>query len=114
MGKWDGGTKAIGDASLKVTDVRFEDNYFSGQGRGSRATLSKTVSNATTTTFDFCDSLIFPQIMTAKVNVIAEAGFPRAIARPTKDCTVVVETDMAVTGILTVDVDSSEIGGHFI
>jgi hypothetical protein len=112
--KWDGGSRHVDPLAVKVTDVRFEDNYFSGQGRGSRATLSKTVSNATSTTFDFCDRLIFPQIMFAKVNVIAEAGFPRAIARPTKDCTVVVETDVAVTGILTVDVDSSEIGGHFI
>jgi len=65
--KWDGGSRHVDPLAVKVTDVRFEDNYFSGQGRGSRATLSKAVSNATTTTFDFCDRLIFPQITTAKV-----------------------------------------------
>jgi len=106
--------QANSDAAVKVIDVRIEDNYFAETGRGTRATLSREVSNATSTTFDFCDRLVFPQITTAKVSVIAEVGFPRAVARPTRDCKVVVETDVAVTGVLTVDVDSSEIGGHFI
>jgi len=112
--KWVGGSRSATPVAVKVIDVRVEDNYFAETGRGTRATMSREVSNATSTTFDFCDRLIFPQIKTAKVSVIAEVGFPRAVARPTKDCSVVVETDMAVTGVLTVDVDSSEIGGHFI
>jgi len=58
--------------------------------------------------------LIFPKVETARVSVAAESGFPRAVARPTQNCSVVVETDVAMTGAITVDVDSSEYAGHFI
>lgn len=106
---------AVVPGATKVVDVRIEDNYFEGpQGRGSRATLSQEVTEATKATFDFCDHLTFPQIANAKVSVMAESGFPRAIARPTKDCKVTVETDLAMTGTITVDVDSSEYAGHFV
>ena len=35
------------------------------------------------------------------------SGFPQAVARPTTNCTVTVETSEPVTGTITVEVDSS-------
>ena len=65
-------------------------------------------------TFDFCDVLIFPTIAFAKVHVSAESGFPTAIARPSQNCTLVVETSVPVTGTITVEVDSSEPSSRFL
>jgi hypothetical protein len=58
-------------------------------------------------TFDFCNVLVYPLIAYTKVHVTADAGFPLAVARPTVNCTVVVETSTPVTGMITVEVDSS-------
>ena len=65
-------------------------------------------SNATKWEFDFCDTLLFPQIAVVRVSVVAEQGFPRAVARPPTGCALTVETDIPVSGTVTVDVDSSE------
>ena len=64
--------------------------------------------------FDFCAVLVFPQIAIAKVHVSAAKGFPVAVARPTQNCTLLVETQTAVTGTITVDVDSSEPSERFL
>jgi hypothetical protein len=76
---------------LQATDVRIENNQFgSGHGRASRAT--KTVAHLTEPTstwvFDFCDTLLFPNI-TRVLRLVTEAhaGFPVAVARPTLGCT---------------------------
>jgi hypothetical protein len=58
--------------------------------------------------FDFCAQLLFPQIAYAKVHVTAASGFPTAVARPAQNCTLLVETSVAVTGTITVEVDSSQ------
>ena len=58
--------------------------------------------------------LIFPTIAIARVHVSAETGFPTAVARPTKDCKLLVETHIPVTGTITVDVDSSTPSPDFV
>lgn len=102
------------NGSVSVQDVRVEHNYFESRGRGSRAELTKDVTNATTASFDFCDSLVFPRIAKASVDVVAANGFPRAVARPTSDCVNKVDMDQPVTGRVTVVADSSDLAGHLI
>jgi len=49
-----------------------------------------------------------------KVHVSAAEGFPLAVARPTNNCTVMVETSTKVTGTITVEVDSSDPDPNFV
>ena len=58
--------------------------------------------------------LIFPKIAIARVHVSAATGFPTAVARPTPNCSLVVETETPVTGTITVDVDSSTPSTSFV
>ena len=99
------------NAPVSVTGVRVADNVYSGHTNdpvGTQATLSLTQSAATSWTFDFCDQLLFPQIAVVRIHVVAASGFPVAVARPTANCTVTVETSEPVTGTITVEVDSSK------
>merc|ERR1712150_272442 len=57
--------------ATKVVDVRVEDNYFAGRGRGTRASLTQGVTKSRKTVFDFCDQLIFPRIETTRVSLAA-------------------------------------------
>jgi hypothetical protein len=91
---------------VTVEGVRIAHNLM-GKAKGTQATMALTQTAATTWAFDFCDRLVFPQIAIVRVHVVAATGFPRAVARPPSGCKVVVETDTAVTGTITVDVDSS-------
>lgn len=93
---------------VKVSGVRIARNSFQHAARTTQATKSLNQVNATAWLFDFCDVLLFPQIAFAKVHVMAASGFPTAIARPSANCTLLVETSMPVTGTITVEVDSSE------
>ena len=97
----------INPGPVSVTGVRIADNVFTQGPVGTRATLSLTQSKATSWSFDFCDQLLFPTIALARVDVVAESGFPVAVARPTTDCKLTVETSEPVTGTVTVEVDSS-------
>ena len=92
---------------LTVKGVRITHNSMTKAGVGTQATLSLTQTGATAWLFDFCPLLVFAQIAYTKVHVSAEVGFPLAVARPTKNCTVLVETSTPVTGTITVEVDSS-------
>eukprot|EP00929_Paragymnodinium_shiwhaense_P015937 TRINITY_DN124023_c0_g1_i1.p1 TRINITY_DN124023_c0_g1~~TRINITY_DN124023_c0_g1_i1.p1 ORF type:complete len:503 (+),score=54.08 TRINITY_DN124023_c0_g1_i1:52-1560(+) len=87
-----------------VTDVRFTEN--SG-ALTSRATQTLAQKQATTWHFKFCQQLAIPHIVSAQVSLQAQAGFPRYIVRPIQNCSVLVETDEAVTGSMTVNVDVS-------
>lgn len=92
---------------LTIEGVRIAHNSMTRAGVGTQATLCLTQTQASTWSFDFCPLLVFPQIAFTKVHVSAKAGFPLAVARPSKNCTVVVETSTPVTGTITVEVDSS-------
>ena len=81
--------------------------------QSTQATGSLTQINATQWDFDLCDHLVFPQIAVARAYVVAAAGFPIAVARPPNGCKVTVETNVPVTGTVTVDVDSSEPDASF-
>ena len=97
----------------KVSGVRIAHNSMQGGSVGTQATLSLTQSDATSWAFDFCKKLVFPQIATVRVHVVAASGFPRAVARPPDGCKVTVETSEAMSGTITVDVDSSEPSDEF-
>ena len=98
--------------SVSVKGVRIAHN---AQGKvGTQATLSLQQTAATTWHYDFCKLLVFAQIAFVKVHVTAESGFPLAVARPTENCTVTVETSTQVTGTITVEVDSSEPSPDFV
>ena len=84
------------------------------QALGTQAELSLTQTAAKAWHYDFCPLLVFPQIASVKVHVVAESGFPVAVARPPQGCNVVVETETAVTGTITVEVDSSEPSPSFV
>ena len=84
------------------------------QALGTQAELSLTQTAAKTWHYDFCPLLVFPQIASVKVHVVAESGFPVAVARPPQGCNVVVETETVVTGTITVEVDSSEPSPSFV
>ena len=94
----------------KLVGVRIAHNVAK---KGTQATLSLTQSNATTWAFDFCAQLVFPQIAQVRVHLVAATGFPRTVARPPVGCQVTIETDVPVTGTITVDVDSSEPSNDF-
>jgi hypothetical protein len=91
-----------------ITGVRIAHNSFQHTAKTTEATQSLTQTNATQWMFDFCAQLLFPQIAYAKVHVTAASGFPTAVARPAQNCTLLVETSVAVTGTITVEVDSSQ------
>ena len=95
--------------AVTVEGVSIESNSFSGQtGAGTKATLTQTfTNNQTQWLFNFCPQLVFPTIATVDVNFLADAGFPRVVARPPSGCSVTVESDVAFTGSVTVKVDSS-------
>jgi hypothetical protein len=106
-----GGAPApIGPAT--VSGVRIAHNSM-GTAVGTQATLSLKQTSATKWAFDFCKHLVFPQIAIVRVHVIAADGFPQAIARTPVGCKVTVETNVAMTGTITVDVDSSEPSNSF-
>jgi len=97
---------------VKMSGTRIEHN---SEGKvGTKVTQSLTQTAATMWNFNFCDELLIPQIAIARVHVSAATGFPTAVARPTTDCNLVVETSVPVTGTVTVDVDSSEPSAGFI
>ena len=96
-----------------MTGVRITDNYFSNTAKASRATKSLSQTAATRWRFNFCDVLIFPTVAVAKVHVAATEGFPVAVARPTQNCTLLVETSVPVTGTITVEADSSTPSNEF-
>ena len=98
---------------LTVSDVRITHNYFSRNAKVTQATRALTQEKATQWRFDFCDILLYPVIAVAKIHVSAASGFPRAVARPTQNCSLLVETDMPVTGTITAEVDSSQSSGTF-
>lgn len=101
-------------APKSVSGTRIDSNSFSGNGAGTRATITTAVSGATSTTLNFCALLTFPVIdHVAAIVVAAENGFPTAVARAPVGCTVVVETSEPLEGNLTVTVDSSAPGGGY-
>jgi hypothetical protein len=97
----------------KVQGVRIAHNHMGSGAKASQATLSLTQSGATSWPFDFCGLLVFPLIQIVRVHLVAEKGFPTAVARPPSGCKVTVETDVPVTGTITVDVDSSAPSSEF-
>jgi len=101
--------------SPTVTNLVVQHNSFSGNGRGTRATLTLQQTNATMWNFNFCSLLIFPtNIKTVRISLQAEQGFPRSVVRPVNgNCIVTVETDM-MTGTVTADVDTSTYTGDFV
>eukprot|EP01063_Lacrimia_lanifica_P012907 TRINITY_DN1959_c1_g1_i4.p1 TRINITY_DN1959_c1_g1~~TRINITY_DN1959_c1_g1_i4.p1 ORF type:complete len:471 (+),score=87.65 TRINITY_DN1959_c1_g1_i4:73-1485(+) len=72
---------AASDGPLKVTGSVIAHNSVIEGALGTQATLSQSRTNATSWSFNFCKSLVFPQIA--------------------------VETNVPMTGTITVDVDSS-------
>jgi len=98
---------------VQVEGVRIAHNSMEGQAVGTQATLSLTQSAATRWAFDFCKQLVFPTIATVRVHVVAASGFPAAVARPPDGCRVTVETQEALTGTITVEVDSSAPSAEF-
>ena len=100
---------------VTVTGVAVAENSFTGNGAGSRASLTLSQTAATSWAFDFCKSLIFPQIArVTSLTVTAASGFPVAVARPPSGCTVLVETSEPVTGDVSISVDSSSVSADFI
>jgi hypothetical protein len=107
-------TPATPGAAVAVRGVKIADNSFSHGGAGSRATATLAQVAATQWAFDLCAQLVFPVISRVTVSVQAAAGFPVAIARPAVGCTVLVETSEAVTGNVTVLVESGELDANFV
>jgi hypothetical protein len=100
---------------VSVRGVLIAENANSAAGlKGSRATLSLTQHAATSWPFDFCSLLVFAQVAIVRVHVTAESGFPTAVARPPNGCKLTVETDVPVTGTVTVDVDSALPSNQFV
>ena len=106
---------ATNGSTVAVSGTLIADNSFTSDAAGSRATLSLTQTAATAWAFDFCPLLVFPTIAQAAiVSVVAASGHPQAIVRPWSGCTVNVETDVAMTGTITVTADSSALSKLFV
>jgi len=100
--------------NLKVAGVRIEDNAFTSTPRASRATRSLYQQNATQWSFDFCDVLIFPTIVSAHASLQADYGFATVVTRPANGCKVLAETDKAISGTVTIEVDTSALDPGFM
>ena len=103
---WKGKGRAA-QSNVLIQGVRISHNAIHTGIQGTQATLSMSQTNATEWMFDFCDLLLFPQIAIVKVHSVFAVGFPNVVARPPVGCKVMVNTENAVTGTVTVDVDSS-------
>ena len=100
---------------VSITGTSIMMNSFTGGAGGSRASMALTQTAATTWPFDFCKRLIFPSISrVVSITVNAASGFPVAVARAPVGCTVLVETSVAVTGTVSVEVDSSDISQDYV
>ena len=102
-------SNATGPVSVKGT--RIDSNSYTGDGRGTRVAAVLSQTNSATWQFDFCDRLVFPTISHVRsITVQAEPNaFPVATARAAVGCTLLVETSVAFTGTVTVEVDSSDL-----
>ena len=107
-------TPTTNGSAVSVTGTLIASNSFSGPGVGTRVTQSQVVTNTTSTTFNFCPSLIFPTVARVEVSVVATEGFPVAVARPPNGCTVVIETSTPVTGTVSATADSSVLNPAFV
>ena len=90
-----------------IRGTRIDSNTYTGNGMGTRATITANVHSITSYTFDFCSALIYPIIAEVKYSLVAATGFPVAIARPPVNCTVLVEFSEPMTGQITMSVDSA-------
>lgn len=107
-------TPATNGSVVSVTGTLVTANSFTGRAAGTRVTQTLPVTNSASTTFDFCSSLVFQTIANVDVSVIASSGFPVAVARPPVGCTILVETNVPITGSITVTVDSSTLSKDFV
>jgi len=96
-----------GSSSVSVVGTNIGANSMKAGVKGTKATMTLRNVSSSVWMFNFCNVLLFPTIEIVRVHVVAESGFPNAVARPPKGCIVQVETDVPVTGSITVDVDSS-------
>jgi len=102
-------------ATPLLAGVRVDSNTFGrGGGAGTRATLTATLAGSSSHSFDFCPLLIYPVIAKVTHSLSATTGFPTSIARPTTNCTLLVEFSEPVTGFITVSVDSSSDSASFV
>lgn len=106
-------------SDVAVSGTRIDSNSFSNSflgdgGAGTRVSLTLSQNNASEWSFNFCPQLVFPTIQRVDVSIVAEAGFPVAVARPPVGCTVLVESNVPFTGSITASVDSSALTPHFV
>ena len=106
-------SNATGPVSVRGT--RIEMNSYTGDGRGTRVSAVLSQTNASLWNFNFCDRLVFPSIsLVRSITVTADAGFPVATARAPVGCTLLVETSVAFTGTVAVEVDSSDLDDDYV
>eukprot|EP00656_Telonema_subtile_P038343 TRINITY_DN430_c0_g1_i3.p1 TRINITY_DN430_c0_g1~~TRINITY_DN430_c0_g1_i3.p1 ORF type:complete len:395 (-),score=63.83 TRINITY_DN430_c0_g1_i3:107-1291(-) len=102
--------------------VRIHDNSFAdaSTARGTRATMTKTVTSVTdgTVTFDFCDKLLFPHIESVRTNAFSRgSGAYPQYSTTVSNCTVQAKlqaTSLTEAMTITVDVDSSAYLTNFV
>jgi hypothetical protein len=107
-------TPSTNGTAVGVTGTLIADNSFSGRGAGTRVTQTISVVNTSSVDFNFCSSLVFPTISRVSASAIISAGFPVLVARLPVGCTVTVEISEALTGSVSVTVDSSSLSTDFI
>jgi len=77
--------------------------------RSTQAMARLNLTQATKWTFDFSNRLLFSDIQSVQYSFEVEGGtFARHVSRPPVGRTVVVETDVPVSGTVTVVVDQSK------
>ena len=108
-----GPSPAPAPSALDIQGVIIAHNSMSKGLVSTQVTRSLTQQNASKWEFDFCSSLVFPVIAIVRVHVVATEGFPTAVARPPVGCKVIVETNVPMTGTITLDVDSSKSSASF-
>ncbi len=105
------------ETAVTVSATVVAQNIFGAMNPGAtRAMKTLSQTAATQWFFNFCDVLIFPTIVRASViSVVSEEGnFPIAATRTPNNCTVLVETSVAMTGQVTVEVDSSTLTNRLV
>jgi len=114
--QWDGcknETIILDETQAKFTDVYdtvINDNMMNPNTlvlRSTQATASLTLEQATQWAFNFTNRLLFPNILSVQYSIELNSGFARHASRSPKGRTVVVETDVPVSGTVTVTVDQS-------
>jgi hypothetical protein len=92
-----------------VQDITIVNNMVASNytSKSTQASAKLTLTDATQFVFDFSDVLLLPYIVDVWYSIEIESGFAQHCSRPANGLTVMVETNVPVTGTVRITVDQN-------